>query len=161
MFQVTDEGPEQPKKKKTRSTSFERRMNERNLRMSALHANRPAAVPVRHANNNNNSSNNSSFRGFQNSAWWTSPIPPSPNFQHCLSRPPPPPCTPSTQRLIHPSALNLPPPTFFPPLQRPSFLSYNHVFPPSVPPFDPNRPPPSLGFPPPMPPQMPFYRPPP
>lgn len=163
MFQVTDEGPEQPKKKKTRSTSFERRMNERNLRMTALHANKPAALPIRHANNNNDTgnSNNNSFRRFENSTWWAAPIQPNPRFQHCLNRPPPPPCTSSPPRLIQPATFTLPPPTFFPTLQPPSFLSYNHVFPPSVPPFDPNRPPPPFGFPPPMPPQMPFHRPPP
>ncbi|PNF32837.1 hypothetical protein B7P43_G04336 [Cryptotermes secundus] len=157
---VTDESPEQPKKKKNRSSSFERRMNERNLRMTALHANKPATVAIRNGNNNNNSNSNP-FQPFDNSTWWTGPIPPTPRFQHCLSRPPPPPCTPSAPRLIQPPAFTLPPPTappFFPSIQ-PPFLPYNQVFPPPVPPFDPNRPPPSFGFPPPMP-QMPQRHPP-
>lgn len=164
MFQVTDEGPEQPKKKKTRSNSFERRMNERNLRMTALHANKPAAVAIRNGNNNNNNSNNNPFPQFDNSTWWTASIPSNPRFQHGPTRLPPPPCVPSPPRLIQPPTFTLPPPTappFFSSIQPPSFLSYSHVFPPSVPPFDPNRPPPSFGFLPPIPPHMPQRHPPP
>ncbi|XP_021922316.1 H/ACA ribonucleoprotein complex non-core subunit NAF1 isoform X2 [Zootermopsis nevadensis] len=160
---VTDEGSEQPRKKN--GSSFEKRMNERNLRMTALLANKPAAVAIRNRDNNNsnNSNNNSPCPQPPNSAWWTAPFPPSPRFQHGLNRPPPPPFTPVPPRLIQPPTFTLPPPVappFFPPIQPPSFSPYNPIFSPSVPPFDPNRPPPPFGFPRSMPPQMPYFRPP-
>ncbi|KAJ9577099.1 hypothetical protein L9F63_006307 [Diploptera punctata] len=104
---TTDEGSEHPKKKRIRSNSFERRMNERNLRMTALHANQPPTPTIKNTasiRNNNSTNNNNVLQRppFDGSAWWS---------DHRL--PPPPPCNPSPQRLIHPPTFRLPPPQRF------------------------------------------------
>ena len=123
MLQGTADDPEHPMKKRIRSNSFERRMNERNLRMTALHANQPPTPTIRNTASVNNNTNNNNTSGiprppFDGGAWWSGPLPATHTF-HRASRLPPPPCNPSPQRLIHPPAFTLPPPPRFeiPPYQ--------------------------------------------
>ena len=114
-MQTTDEGPDHPKKKKVRSSSFERRMNERNLRMTALHATQPPPPTIRNTvncNNNNNVNNKSNGiprPRLDRRAWFARLHTPVHNFQRS-NRPPPRPCNPSPQRLIHAPTFTLPPP---------------------------------------------------